>query len=101
MTTKQPEIQQSNTDFLFETGTLIRKHTQDITQAFLDDLADARNESSSKPTGDFQRIASIPTVVAEKWLREGFDLWQANGAEIVKKLQSEDLGMFMATTKRT
>lgn len=91
---------QTNTNFIFEQDELVRKHTQNITQAFLDDLKDARNESTSKPTGEFQRIASIPTVVAEKWLREGFNLWEATGQEIVRRLHSEDLGMFMATDKR-
>ena len=81
------ELQQSATDFIFEHGGLTQKHTQNITQAFLDDLKDARNESTK------QRIG-------ERWMREGFDMWQATGPQIVKKLQSEDLGAFMATDKR-
>ena len=97
MTTK---LIQSNTDFIHESDALVRKHTQNITQAFLDDLKDARNESTSKPMGDFHKVASIPTVVAEKWLREGFNMWEATGQEIIKRLQSEDLGMFMATDRR-
>jgi hypothetical protein len=24
---------------------------------------------------NFHRIASIPTVVVEKWMREGFNIW--------------------------
>lgn len=91
---------QSNTDFLFESGDMVRKHTQNITQAFLDDLKDSRNESTQKPMGEFHRIASIPTAVVEKWLREGFDIWQASGPEIVKRLQKEDLQMFMATERK-
>jgi len=91
---------QSNTDFIHESDALVRKHTQNITQAFLDDLKDARNESTSKPMGDFHKVASIPTVVAEKWLREGFDLWEATGEQIVRKLKAEDMGAFMATEKR-
>ena len=97
MTTK---LIQSNTDFIHESDALVRKHTQNITQAFLDDLKDARNESTSKPMGEFHKVASIPTVVAEKWLREGFDLWEATGEQIVRKLQAEDMGAFMATEKR-
>jgi hypothetical protein len=50
--------------------------------------------------GEFHKVASIPTVVAEKWLREGFNMWEATGQEIIKRLQSEDLGMFMATDRR-
>jgi len=99
-TKKQPELQQSETAFIMDAGSIVRKHTQNISQAFLDDLKDARNESSSKPTGEFHRIASIPTVIAERWLREGFDLWQADGKEIVRRLNNEDLGLLMATKKR-
>ena len=97
---EQPNLIQSNTDFIMDAGSLVRKHTQTISQAFLDDLKDARNDSTSKPMGEFHRIASIPTVVAEKWLREGFDLWEATGEQIVRKLQTEDMGDFMATEKR-
>lgn len=94
------ELQQSGTDFIWETGGVTRKHTQNITQAFLDDLKDARNESTKQRIGEYHRVASIPTVVVERWMREGFDMWQATGPQIVKKLQSEDLGAFMATDKR-
>ena len=101
MTNKtQPTLLQTETDFVSDHGDLFQKHTQHISQSFLDDLKDARNDSTSKPMGEFHRIASIPTVVAEKWLREGFDLWEATGEQIVRKLQTEDMGAFMATEKR-
>ena len=83
-----------------QAGDTVRKHKQHISQAFLDDLKDARNESTQKPMGEFHRVASIPTAVVEKWLREGFNIWEASGPEIVKKLQAEDLQMFMATERK-
>ena len=46
------------------------------------------------------RVASIPTAVVEKWMREGFNLWEADGKEIVRKLKAEHLDMFLATEKR-
>jgi len=97
---KITDLTQSNTDFIFEVGDITRKHTQNISQTFLDDLKDARNESSSKPMGDFHRVASIPTVVVEKWMREGFDLWQATGKDIVARLKRENLDAFMATDRK-
>lgn len=96
----EPLLIQSDTDYLFQAGDFVRKHTQHISQAFLDDLKDARHESTGKPMGDFHRVASIPTAVVEKWLREGFNIWEASGPEIVKRLQAEDLQMFMATERR-
>jgi hypothetical protein len=46
------------------------------------------------------RVASIPTVVVEQWLREGFNIWEATGPEIVKRLRDQNLDGFMATEKR-
>lgn len=94
------DLTQSNTDFIYEHGDVTRKHTQNISQKFLDDLKDARNESTSRPMGEFHRVASIPTVIVEKWMREGFNLWEATGKEIVSRLQKENLDMFMATERK-
>jgi hypothetical protein len=88
------------TDFLEQSGELIAKHTQNISQAFLDDLKDARNESSQMPIGDMMRVASIPTAVIEKWTREGFNIYEVTGAEIIKRLQDENLDAFITTDKR-
>lgn len=94
------DLTQSNTDFIFELGDVTRKHTQNISQKFMDDLKDARNESTSNPMGEFHRVASIPTVIVEKWMREGFDLWEHTGKEIVARLKKENLDMFMATDRK-
>jgi|TARA_R110000744_G_scaffold77106_1_gene152376 hypothetical protein len=96
----QPTLIQSESTFTSEHGGITQKHTQHISQSFLDDLKDARNESGSKPTGEMMRVASIPTAVVEKWMREGFNLWEADGKEIVKKLKAEHLDMFLTTEKR-
>jgi len=100
MTKPELGLQQSSHDFIFEHGGLTQKHSQNITQTFLDDLKDARNESNKQRAGEMHRIASIPTVIVERWMREGFDLWKASGPEIVRKLHAEDLGLLMATEKR-
>ena len=100
MLIKDPKLVSVETDFLQQGNNVIRKSTQEISQAFLDDLKDARNETSGKPSGEFMRVASIPTVVVEKWMREGFNIWEASATEIVKRLKSEDLDVFLATDKR-
>lgn len=88
-----------NTDFSQQGDSVVRKHTQHISQAFLDDLKDSRNASKDQREGEFMRVASIPTVVVEKWLREGFNVWEATGQEIVKRLKAENLDAFLATDK--
>lgn len=102
MTDKKPEVGLLgvNTDFIQQGDDVIRKHTQTISQSFLDDLKDSRNASTEQREGDFMRVASIPTVVVEQWLREGFNIWEATGPEIVKRLKDQNLDGFMATDKR-
>lgn len=89
-----------NTEFLQHGDDVVRKHTQTISQAFLDDLKDSRNMSTDQREGEFMRVASIPTVVVEQWLREGFNIYEATGPEIVKRLKDQHLDGFMATNKR-
>ena len=47
------------------------------------------------------RVASIPVVVVEKWMREGFDIMSGKhtAAEIVKRLKQENLDAFLTTEK--
>ena len=51
--------------------------------------------------GDYHRVASIPVVVVEKWMREGFNIWDKNvkASEVVARLKSENLDAFLTTTK--
>ena len=88
------------TEYLQEGNNVTFKNTQEITTAFLDDLKDSRNASSETREKDFQRVASIPVVVHEQWLREGFDLYKASVKEITKRLRDQSLDYFMATDKR-
>jgi len=89
-----------STDFLQDGSSVIQKSSQIISQSFMDDLKDSRNQTSNKPSGEFMRVASIPTTVVEKWLREGFNVWEQSGTEIVKRLRNESLDGFLATDKR-
>lgn len=89
-----------NTQYLQEGNDVVRKHTQHITQAFLDDLKDSRNASDDVRESEMMRVASIPVAVHEQWLREGFNLYEATGPEIVKRLRDQNLDYFMATNKR-
>ena len=98
--TKETKLHGVQTEFLTQGFDLVKKHTQNISQAFLDDLKDARNESTTRLEGDYMRVASIPTVVAEQWLREGFNIYEETGTAIVKRLQEQDLTAFMTTDKR-
>jgi len=80
-------------------GLLVRKE-QEITPEFLKALEEDRQYSSSNRAGEYHKLASIPVVVVEKWLREGFDIYREDAKSILKKLRDEDLTAFIATTKR-
>lgn len=81
-------------------GLLIRKD-QEITAEFLDGLKEDRLNSRNKAQ-DFHKAASIPTVVVEKWMREGFNIFDSNikAEDILKRLRAEGLDAFIATEKR-
>ena len=89
-----------NSQYLQSGTDVYRKHTQKITQSFMDELKDARNASDGQKEGDYQTVASIPVAVHEQWLREGFNLYEATLKETVKRLHDQGLDGFMTTNKR-
>ena len=79
---------------------LIIEHSQEIPDSFLDSLKAQRFESQNAPMGDFHRVASIPAVVYEKWLRDGYDAQKEPIAKTLAKLRHESLEYFITTNKR-
>ena len=88
------------TDWIAEHGGLTIKNTQNIDQKWLDGLKDERNNSGKQREKEFMRIASIPTAVTDQWMREGFNIYEVSGKEIVKKLREQNLDYFMTTEKK-
>tara|TARA_E500000331_G_scaffold201253_2_gene193211 strand:- start:1440 stop:1742 length:303 start_codon:yes stop_codon:yes gene_type:complete len=80
-------------------GGVVRQHTQEIPDSFLSDLKRERENSKNQKEGDFMRVASVPVVVHEQWLREGFDMMKASPKEILQRLNSQDLNAFITTKK--
>lgn len=100
---KHPDLLDINTTFDANADGVYRKHQQHIPDSFLSNLADMRHTSTQTREGEFMKVASIPTVVVEKWMREGFDILgdrNIKPADIVKKLKAEGLEDFLATSKR-
>jgi len=102
LTKTTPTLVGTDTQFGFDVDGLHRKHTQDISQSFLDDIKDQRNASKDRREGDFMSVAQIPVVIVEKWMREGFDIMtgEHSAADSVKKLKAENLDAFLTTEKR-
>jgi hypothetical protein len=78
---------------------LVLKRTQEISPHLLDELAESRLRSKDR-AGEYHHIATIPVIIVEKWLREGFDIYREDARTILAKLRHEDLGAFISTNKR-
>lgn len=76
------------------------KREQTITDSFIQDLRDSRHASHDSREGETMRVASIPVVIHEKWLAEGFDLFKEKHKTVVTKLKAEGLDYFVATKKQ-
>lgn len=80
-------------------GLVIEKY-QEIPQEFIDGLRAEKANSKSVREGEYMRAASIPVVVVEKWINEGFDFWNASAKDILAKLRQENLDYFITTEKQ-
>ena len=89
-----------NTEYKEEVDGLVRKQTQELPQEFIDSLKERRNESTKQREGEYMHAASIPVIVIEQWIREGFKYWEATGPEIMKRLRDQNLDAFIVTDKR-
>ena len=98
---KQPTLIGAEEEYGCDVDGVFRKHTQQISNQFLNSIKEQRNSSKSKREGEFMSVAQIPTIVVEQWMREGFDIFSGehSAAEIVKRLKRENLEAFLTTEK--
>lgn len=90
----------SGVSFDENTDGLVIQTFQQIPKEFTDALKQERfDNSQTRVKGEYHRVASIPTVVIDKWMREGFDFWKASAKEIVAKLKNEHLDDFLTSDK--
>jgi hypothetical protein len=83
----------SNTD-----GHIIER-VQHIPTSFVDRLKAERGSSMEGREGEYMRVASIPVVLIEKWMKEGFDFYNESAKRIVAKLKAEGMDYFVTTSK--
>ncbi|MBK3774759.1 hypothetical protein GAY31_11390 [Azospirillum brasilense] len=97
------EIRLNGVDWQFKTdvGDLLVKKSQVINDGLIEFCKEARLDSN-RHAGDMHLACSVPTIVVEKWLREGFDIYapDVTAAQIVARLKRENLDAFVATNKR-
>jgi hypothetical protein len=73
---------------------------QEIPQWWIDQLKEARAETKRAPSGEYHRAASIPQVVVDKWLSEGYDVFKEPVSKSLAKLRAEGLDYFITTDKQ-
>ena len=103
MTDKSPliNIHDVNHRLLQSSQDLAVERTQNITDDFIRGNREEYDDSLSAtvdPDG-YHRVARIPTAVVEKWLMEGFSIYEHSHRDIIKKLREEDLDYFITSKK--
>lgn len=81
-------------------GEVYRAYGQEFDTSFWAGLQWAREQDATQRTKDLWHVADVPAVFVEKWLREGFNIYQAPTKEIIRRLHKEELTDFMVTRKR-
>jgi len=81
-------------------GRMVIHRKTDIDSAFLSDLSDARLASSAPcRSREMERVCSVPTILADKWLNEGFNIYEAKPRDILARLRSEGYEALITTSK--
>lgn len=90
----------SYTEFEDNADGLLIKRSQEIPEEFISDLKKQKIESTQQRERTFMHVASIPVIVHEKWLKEGYDCTREPYRETIKRLHREGLDAFIVTNKR-
>lgn len=81
--------------------TLIIKQHQTFSDEWMDMLAEKRKASrdAGYRAGEFEEFACVPTIIVEKWMREGFNIYHEKADAIIKRLKAEDLSAFLTSER--
>jgi hypothetical protein len=80
---------------------LLLHREQTIHSDYLDDLRKVKDASlEHMGNREMHRVASVPVELVERWMSQGFNIYEAPAKDIVKRLQAEQMDAFI-TTKRS
>jgi len=79
------------TGFWVEDGKIVIRKTQDV-EPILDNNKRLMNDGDGySPSRDMRRVASIPNVIIEQWIREGVNIFDPNHKDAIRrKLNSSE-----------
>lgn len=90
----------ANEDLILNGKETVITTQQALGDDFWDDLKQAKEDFQFRLNG-LTRVATIPEALANKWLREGFDLWNAPANEIIRKLRIDGYDAFIVSGDKT
>lgn len=75
--------------------------SQEISTTLLADLRARYDASATTRMGENHHVAAVPVVVVEKWMREGFNIYDSNVTprDIVRRLRAEHLDHFIVSKR--
>ena len=74
-------------------------YTQEIPDEFMQELND-RFVGTNDPSGELLCVGVVPSAVADRWMREGFNVFEEPVAKSVARLKAESMDRFVLTSKR-
>lgn len=81
------------------TDGLVIETAQVIPDSFLKELEDNRHASHNVREREFMHVAAIPVALVDRWLKEGYNVYEEPIRKTVAKLKHENLEYFLATAK--
>jgi len=89
----------TNVTLLESAGELGVQFTQDIPDEFVQDIQDRFTHANDAVGGEFLFVGSVPTGVVDRWMREGYNIFEEPIRKTLAKLKAENFGRFVATSK--
>jgi hypothetical protein len=94
------KILETNVSLLRGPGDELGVHyTQEIPGHHIQELRD-RHTGVGDPTGDLLWVGEVPAATADRWMREGYNVFEEPIRKTLAKLKAEDMGVFVGTSKR-
>ena len=79
------------TGFWVEDGKIIIRKTQDVEPIFDNNKRLMNDGDGYSPSRDMRRVAIIPNVIIEQWIREGVNIFDPNHKDAIRrKLNSSE-----------
>lgn len=92
-------LTETQTALLASGGDLGVRFSQEITDEFVQDIQD-RFTGATDPTGNFLFVGAVPAAIADRWMREGYNIFEEPVRNTLARLKAENFGKFVATSKR-